>query len=191
MVSVPAYVSVIFGDACLKVIHARYEDGSVPSVDLTRLFFNPTFQTFRGVLTPLPHKMAEEQPPNVQEGADQPDVLPANAEDRKAAQAMSSLDARGDDETSAPKKNVDMKALGEAMKHLGAGQEQKKQETAKKEEVEKKKVVKADQADVTLLVCQGTSREVGRTDVALSRPSNWTCPRLRLPICYEHTTPTW
>lgn len=100
--------------------------------------------------------MAEPQPPNVQEGADQPDVLPANAEDRKAAAAMSSLDARGgeDEASSAPKKNIDMKALGEAMKHLGGGQEAKKTEgTSAKKEVEVKKVVKVDAADVALVVC--------------------------------------
>ncbi len=38
--------------------------------------------------------MAEPQPSNITEGADAPDVLPANAEDRKAAQAMSSLDIK-------------------------------------------------------------------------------------------------
>ena len=96
--------------------------------------------------------MAEPQPPNVQEGADQPDVLPANAEDRKAAQAMSSLDAKGDEDTAAPKKEVDLKALNDAMKNLGVGPEQKKADTVKKEEAPKKSLVKVDQADVALLV---------------------------------------
>lgn len=96
--------------------------------------------------------MAEPQPPNVQEGADAPDVLPANAEDRKAAQAMSSLDAKPD-EDAAPKKEIDLKALNDAMKNLGAAQEQKAPGAAgaKKEEAPKK-LVKVDQADVTLLV---------------------------------------
>ncbi|KAK5123286.1 hypothetical protein LTR85_002716 [Meristemomyces frigidus] len=95
--------------------------------------------------------MAEPQPPEVQEGADAPDVLPANAEDRKAAQAMSSLDAKPD-EDAAPKKEMDMKALNDAMKNLGAAQEPKASATAgsKKEEAPKK-LVKVDQADVTLL----------------------------------------
>lgn len=96
--------------------------------------------------------MAEEpQPPNVQEGADQPDVLPANAEDRKAAQAMSSLDAKGE-EDAAPKKEIDLKALNDAMKNLGVASEQKKPDTVKKEGAPKK-LIKVDQADVTLLVC--------------------------------------
>ena len=98
--------------------------------------------------------MAEPQPPNVQEGADQPDVLPANAEDRKAAQALSSLDAKGEDENSgSAKKEVDLKALGEAMKHLEMGQGARKpaESQAKKEEAPKK-LIKVDPADVALLV---------------------------------------
>jgi hypothetical protein len=96
--------------------------------------------------------MAEPQPSNVKEGSDQPDVLPANAEDRKAAQAMSSLDARGDDDGNAPKKEADLKALGEALKSLDVNQaQQKRTEIAKKEEAPKK-VIKVDQADVSLLV---------------------------------------
>ncbi|EMC94856.1 hypothetical protein BAUCODRAFT_73494 [Baudoinia panamericana UAMH 10762] len=98
--------------------------------------------------------MAEEpQPPNVQEGADAPDVLPANAEDRKAAQAMSSLDTKGD-EDAAPKKEIDLKALNDAMKNLGVGQESKASTAAAKKEDAPKKLVKVDQADVTLLVDQ-------------------------------------
>lgn len=96
--------------------------------------------------------MAEEpQPSNVQEGADPPDALPANAEDRKAAKAMSSLDAKVDDNDAAPKKEVDIKALNDAMKMLGAGEEQKKPERVKKEEAPKP-LIKVDPADVALLV---------------------------------------
>jgi len=97
--------------------------------------------------------MAEPQPPNVQEGADAPDVVPANAEDRKAAAAMSSLDARPE-EDGAPKKELDIKALNDAMKNLGVAQDQSKSAAAagtKKEETPKK-LVKVDPADVTLLV---------------------------------------
>jgi hypothetical protein len=94
--------------------------------------------------------MAEPQPPNVQEGADAPDALPANAEDRKAAQAMSSLDAKGNDED-APKKEIDLKALNDAMKNLGAADPKAPSVAAKKEEGPKK-LIKVDQADVTLLV---------------------------------------
>ena len=102
--------------------------------------------------------MAEPQPSNVQEGADAPDVLPANAEDRKAAQAMSSLDNRAT-ESDAPKKEVDLKALNDAMKNLGVAQEQKSSSASatKKTEAAKKPLIKVDQADVALLVRIGRS----------------------------------
>lgn len=99
--------------------------------------------------------MAEEpQPSNVTEGADPPDVLPANAEDRKAAQALSSLDAKGDD-NAAPKKEVDVKALGEAMRNLelaGGAQKPAVGSAAAKKEEAPKKLLKVDAADVNLLV---------------------------------------
>lgn len=97
--------------------------------------------------------MAEEpQPPNVHEGAGQPEALPANAEDRKAAQALSSLDAKPD-EDAAPKKEIDLKALNDAMKTLGVAQEKKTPAAlATKKEEAPKKLVKVDQTDVTLLV---------------------------------------
>ena len=98
--------------------------------------------------------MAEEpQPPNVQEGADPPDALPASAEDRKAAKAMSSLETNKveDDTAAVPKKEVDVKALNDAIKFMELGGEQKKPEKVKKEEAPKP-LVKVDQADVSLLV---------------------------------------
>lgn len=95
--------------------------------------------------------MAEPQPSIVQEGDQAPEAVPAAAEDRKAADAMSKLDARGEDDGS-NKKEVDSKALGDAMQRLDVGG--KKDAPKKEGEVEeKKKVVKVDQADVTLLVC--------------------------------------
>lgn len=99
--------------------------------------------------------MAEEpQPSNVQEGADPPDVLPASNEDRKAAAALSSLDVKEDQDATPAKKEVDLKALGEAMKNLELTQEPNKKtaanDTAKKEEAPKK-LVKVDAADVSLL----------------------------------------
>ncbi|KAK4984413.1 hypothetical protein LTR66_001014 [Elasticomyces elasticus] len=99
--------------------------------------------------------MAEPQPPNVVEGAaDPPPSIPTSAEDRKAAAALDSLDARGDDEGAAPKKNIDRDALDKAMKALGADKPKPKAALEEKKEVEKKKVVKIDQADVALLVEQ-------------------------------------
>ena len=100
--------------------------------------------------------MAEPQPPNVTEGADPPDVLPANAEDRKAAAAMNSLDARGDD-AEAPataKKEIDVKALTDAMKLLDPSSQPKKPLEKRKEEEVKKPLIKVDPADVALLVEQ-------------------------------------
>lgn len=92
--------------------------------------------------------MAEErQPPNVTEGATTGDVEdemePAakSAEDRKAAAALSKLDARGEDESAAP--SVDQEAVKNAMDALGGGG------AAPKAEVKK---VKVEVADVNLLV---------------------------------------
>lgn len=97
--------------------------------------------------------MAEPQPSAVVEGADLENV-PANAEDRKAADALSKLDAKGD-ENGAPQKEVDVKALGEAMKNLelaqGVSGTQKTAASSKKEEAPKK-LVKVDAADVNLMV---------------------------------------
>lgn len=88
--------------------------------------------------------MAEEpQPGAVKEGAADPHAPTGTAEDRKAAAALSSLDAQ-DDEASG-KKEVDTKALGEAMKNLSVKE--------KEGGAEKRKVVKIDSNDVTLLVC--------------------------------------
>jgi len=86
--------------------------------------------------------MAEEpQPSDIQEGATEVQAPTGTAEDRKAAAALSSLDAQEDE--SSGKKEVDTKALGEAMKNLNV--------QAKADE-EKKKVVKIEPADVSLLV---------------------------------------
>lgn len=106
--------------------------------------------------------MAEPQPPNVQEGADPPDALPANAEDRKAAKAMSSLEGpQAEDEANAKPKEADIKALRDAMEMLGTPQEQEQAqsgrdlaEAGKKKEEVRKPVIKVDQADVALLVEQ-------------------------------------
>jgi hypothetical protein len=102
--------------------------------------------------------MAEAQPPTIVEGAttgDVEDEIPQaakSAEERKAAAALSSLDASREDD-SASTKNVDQEAVKKAMDRLAgntaAAGEVKKKEDAKKEV---KKAVKVDQADVALLV---------------------------------------
>jgi hypothetical protein len=85
--------------------------------------------------------MAEEpQPSSLAEGATEESTLPTNAEDRKAAAALSSLDTHNEDDTG---KDVDTEALGKAMKNLDV-----KDAAAKKSEVK----VKIEVADVTLLV---------------------------------------
>lgn len=86
--------------------------------------------------------MAEPQPSNIQEGASDPPAPTGSAEDRKAAAALSSLDAQGDDEGG--KKEVDTKAMEKAMKNLSVNE-------AKSGEVQKK-AVKIDAGDVNLLV---------------------------------------
>lgn len=98
--------------------------------------------------------MAEPQPPSVREGDTGEEAIPAAAEDRKAADAMSKLDGHGTGEDDTSKKAaVDDKALGDAMKGLGVGEKKDGASAtgAKKEVVAK--VVKVDQADVNLLVC--------------------------------------
>ena len=105
--------------------------------------------------------MAEPQPSNVHEGMDPEDAThpaPTNAEDRKAAAALSSLDTRGEDDDAGKKlKKEDQDALGKAISRLEAGtgkgpegSQVKKDQEKKEEEVKKK--VKVDQKDVTLLV---------------------------------------
>ncbi|KAK4042229.1 hypothetical protein C8A01DRAFT_14142 [Parachaetomium inaequale] len=90
--------------------------------------------------------MAEDrQPADIVEGATSGDVedevqpVAKSAEDRKAAAALSKLDARGDDEGAA--REVDQEAVKNAMSALGGGGDKKDT-----------KLVKVDAADVKLLV---------------------------------------
>ena len=83
--------------------------------------------------------------------------LPANAEDRKAAAALSSLTTNelGESGSKLPS-SADQEALGKAMSRLeiAAGQEPKKKKPeAQKEEAVKKKAVRVTAEDVGLLVC--------------------------------------
>ncbi|KAJ4358582.1 uncharacterized protein N0V89_003166 [Didymosphaeria variabile] len=89
--------------------------------------------------------MAEEpQPSNIQEGASDAPAPTGGAEDRKAAAALSSLDAQGDDE--AGKKEVDSKAVEKAMKNLSV-------KDGKGGEAQKK-AVKIEASDVNLLMSE-------------------------------------
>lgn len=85
--------------------------------------------------------------------------LPANAEDRKAAAALNSLNTEGLAGDTAPSKgpsSAEQEALSKAMSRLevAAGQDTGKKKTreSQKKEAEVKKVVKINAADVTLLV---------------------------------------
>ncbi|KAI0839277.1 hypothetical protein F5Y06DRAFT_31170 [Hypoxylon sp. FL0890] len=104
--------------------------------------------------------MAEPQPRNVHEGAGSGDVedevqtTAKSAEDRKAAAAMASLDARGDDASTS--NAVDQEAVSKAMKSLGNGG------AAEKKEVKK---VKVDAADVALLVDELDLTKVKATEL--------------------------
>ena len=92
-------------------------------------------------------------------------IPPANADDRKAAAALSSLDAVHDEDEgkqSRQRANQDQEALGRAISRLEieSGEKSgKERETGKggkgKEGVEdgERKKIKVDQADVALLVC--------------------------------------
>lgn len=112
--------------------------------------------------------MAEErQPATVQEGMDAPEPP---ATDRAEAKALSTLDAKPDDDAG-PKKDLDMKALNAAMQNLGGsgGEEKKAAEastvpTSKKkteaaeatrkraEEEARRKAVRVDAGDVGVVV---------------------------------------
>ena len=103
--------------------------------------------------------MAEAQPPTIVEGAttgDVDDEIPVaakSAEDRKAAAALSSLDAPREDD-SASTKDVDQEAVRKAMERLGGSTKSNGTAVKKDNEVKVvKKTVKVDPADVTLLVC--------------------------------------
>ncbi|KAJ9627078.1 hypothetical protein H2203_003539 [Taxawa tesnikishii (nom. ined.)] len=105
--------------------------------------------------------MAEEpQPSNVHEGAGGPEATPANAEDRKAAAAMDSLDTRGEDEG---KRDVNTEALGQAMKNISGAGEKK---------VEEKRAVKVDPADVNLLVDQLDLSKAKATELLKAHDAN-------------------
>ncbi|KAK0632100.1 hypothetical protein B0T14DRAFT_503287 [Immersiella caudata] len=87
--------------------------------------------------------MAEDrQPPNAGDIEDEVQPIAKFAEDRKAAAALSKLDARGDDE--APAREVDQEAVKNAMSAIGGGGK-----PAEKKEVKR---IKVDAADIALLV---------------------------------------
>ncbi|KAF3051642.1 hypothetical protein E8E11_009250 [Didymella keratinophila] len=104
--------------------------------------------------------MAEPQPDAVQEGAADPHAPTATADDRKAAAALSSLDAQDDNGTS--KKEVDGKALDKAMKNLNV----------KDTKAEAKKNVKVEPAQVNLLIKELDLNKQQATDLLKSYDGN-------------------
>ncbi len=91
--------------------------------------------------------MASDPLPSASSEAAEDVALPSNAEDRKAAEAMSKLEDRGDDDhdDGSARKEVDAEALGKAMKNLAIG-------AGALKAAEMKKKVKVEAADVTLVV---------------------------------------
>ncbi|KAJ5465021.1 uncharacterized protein N7458_000707 [Penicillium daleae] len=114
------------------------------------------------------------------DAVDQP--LPANAEDRKAAAALNSLNTEGlagDAASSKGPSSADQEALSRAMSRLevAAGHDtgKKKAAESQKKEVEvKKKVVKINAADVTLLADQLDLPKTKATDLLRAHEGNVT-----------------
>jgi hypothetical protein len=101
--------------------------------------------------------MAEPQPSAIHEGAETPPAPAGGAAAASEAAALSSLDnttiSSGSD--SAPKKEVDLKALNDAMKALGSGDDGGSKKAATAGTLNKKepaKLIKVEPADVSLLV---------------------------------------
>ncbi|KHN97715.1 uncharacterized protein MAM_04730 [Metarhizium album ARSEF 1941] len=99
---------------------------------------------------PVATKMAEPQPRNIHEGATIADVeeelqsTAKSAEDRKAASALASLDAAGNDDAAG--RDVDQEAVNKAMKSLGGAKSAPATASALA------KSVKVDAADLGLLM---------------------------------------
>ena len=119
--------------------------------------------------------MAEPQPPTITEGLDptapntetESDPLPKGTDSRRAAAALSSLDARTDDDSkSKPSPSAaDRQALGDAMSRLEGldlgskastlSTSKSPEKERKEREAEERKKVKVDAGDVALLVRWG------------------------------------
>lgn len=109
--------------------------------------------------------MSEKQPSKIAEGAqtatteEEHPPLANNAEDRKAASALASLDSKTESTSTGPSQNVDQEAVQNAIKNLsGAGGTAPKKAAAaglagaKKADEVKKPLVKVDAADVGVLM---------------------------------------
>jgi len=100
------------------------------------------------------------QPGSVELEDENPPAPTGAAEDRKAAAALSSLSSLND-EASAPKGDVDQKALGDAISRLEVGKGKEGEEKGKKAVEGEKKKVKVDAGDVALVVSSEVSSSCG------------------------------
>ncbi|KAJ5173017.1 hypothetical protein N7492_005610 [Penicillium capsulatum] len=105
--------------------------------------------------------------------------LPANAEDRKAAAALSSLNTNEIAADASPAKgpsNANQEALGKAMSRLeiAAGEGSAKKQTAQvqKQEAEVKKAVKVAAADVAFVAEQLDLHKVKATELLKAHEGN-------------------
>ncbi|KAF4552990.1 Hypothetical protein D9617_8g050030 [Elsinoe fawcettii] len=111
--------------------------------------------------------MAEPQPSTVEKG-DTTQSVPAGGDDKKAAAALSSLDQPSVSDDSSAKKEIDTKALGDAMQRLGVASGTNG--TAKAAKTEKKveepaKKIKIEGADVAVVVEQCDMNKVKATEL--------------------------
>ncbi|RMJ26521.1 hypothetical protein PHISP_02619 [Aspergillus sp. HF37] len=118
---------------------------------------------------PVPSATPDPDAADAADAADQ--RLPANAEDRKAAAALSSLNSNdiGAETGTKPPSSTDQEMLGKAMNRLefAAGQDPKKKapQAQKEAEVVKKKAVKVASEDVSLLVDQLELNKIKATEL--------------------------
>lgn len=98
--------------------------------------------------------------------------VPASADDKKAAAALSSLDQPSmSTGNAAPKKDIDSKAIGDAMQRLTVSEGKGGKEAAKAEKKEEQgpaKKVKIEAADVNLVVEQCDLSKVKATELLKS-----------------------
>lgn len=121
--------------------------------------------------------MSEKQPSQITEGAqtattqEEHPPLANNAEDRKAASALASLDSKTESSGTGASHNVDQEAVQNAIKNLSgaSGTAPKKAAAAglskKQEEVNKKPLVKVDAADVGVLVDECDLNKIKATEL--------------------------
>lgn len=106
--------------------------------------------------------MAEPQPSTIHEGASTPPPPPAAASEAAALSSLDNKTLSSEASNNGPKKEVDLKALNDAMKALdttsGSGKKAAAASGVKKDD-EPAKLIKVDAADVALVVSACCHRE--------------------------------